>query len=53
MLKIKGDLLLGIFITFLSILLWKLTHNILGWSFLFGFGAYYIIQGIVKRHKNY
>jgi hypothetical protein len=37
------DICLGIFILLLSLVIWRLTHNALGWVVLFLPGSYFIL----------
>jgi hypothetical protein len=46
------DLFLGIFILFLSIVVWRFTENFWGWIILFLPGAFYVVRGLYKLIHN-
>lgn len=47
----EKDLVLGTFVVILSLIMWRLTHEFLGWAVLFWPGSFYVLRGIWRLFR--
>jgi hypothetical protein len=42
------EIILGIFVLFLALLMWRLTFSLWGWAVFFVSGSYMVVKGWLK-----